>query len=226
MSVKKIGILGTGDVGNALANGYVRHGYDVMLSAREAGNAKVTEWVAKHNVPNARGGSFTDAAKFGDIVILAVNGNVWESAIQTAGPANFDGKIVIDATNPIKTEAGFGPILNPQGPDNSLGEKVQAALPKARVVKAYNFINNKYFIDPVAINGQKPTFFLAGSDADAKKAVTELVTATGWDDVMDCGDIRASRMLEPLALLWVKLALRSGTGFDTDCGWKFIRTNK
>jgi len=216
MSKPKIGVIGTGMVGIALATGYVQHGYDVVLGSREgATNDKVAGWLAKANSPHARGGTFAEAAAFGDIVVLAVGEEHFESAIKQAG--SLDGKIVIDATNPIEYHKTNGPVLkmNP----TSLGEKVQELVgPKAHVVKTYNYINNKFMLNPDA-QGLPLTGFVAGENADAKKVVIDLLKATGWSDIVDLGGISSARALEGLALVWIKMAAQNGFK-DIDFGFK------
>src|SRR5690242_1280522 len=104
----KVGILGSGDVGKALGTGFVKHGHDVKIGSREP--SKLDAWV-KENGAKASAGSFADAAKFGDIVILATLGNAVENVIGLAGKDAFDGKVVIDTTNPLKFEPGQMPQL-------------------------------------------------------------------------------------------------------------------
>lgn len=219
---KKIGVLGTGVVGQTLASGYVKHGFQVMLSGRGKPNANADEWLSKQNrAPNARTGTFAEAVQFADIVVLAVNGDVVEEALRQAG-APFANKLVIDTTNAIKFVPDFGPAPA-LGGDTSLGEKVQAIVGgSSHVVKAYNFINNKHMIDPQPIGGSKPTHFVAGESKEAKATVTELLHVTGWDDVVDCGGIISSRTLEPLALLWIKLAF--DRNWNPDHAFKLLQT--
>jgi predicted dinucleotide-binding enzyme len=200
----KIGILGTGDVGKALGRGFLATGHEVLLGAREAGNAKALAW-AQAQGPNARAGTFAEAADFGDIVVLATLGTAVVEATRLAGPERFKGKVVVDTTNPLDTSQGFPPTLAVSGSDSG-GEQVQRALPEARVVKAWNSVGNALMFRP-ELPGGPPTMFLCGNDADAKAQVSSILEAWGWGP-MDVGDIRSSRYLEALCLVWVLTAVR------------------
>jgi predicted dinucleotide-binding enzyme len=103
----KVGILGSGDVAKALAGGFLKHGYEVMLGSREP--SKMAAWTAQNR--SARIGSFADAARFGELVVLAVKGTVAADVLRTAGASNLANKIVIDATNPICDAAPVNGVL-------------------------------------------------------------------------------------------------------------------
>jgi predicted dinucleotide-binding enzyme len=198
----KIGVLGTGDVGRVLGSGYLAQGHDVKLGSRDARNDKVTEWVAKAG-KGASGGTFAEAAKFGDVVILATLWSGTENALKLAGPDSFNGKVVIDATNPLN----FGPagVTLALGHTDSGGEQVQRWLPKARVVKAFNTVGNVHMVKP-SFPGGPPDMFICGNDADAKKTVTDLCGELGWPTI-DVGGIEGARLLEPMCILWVSYAM-------------------
>lgn len=200
----KIGILGSGDVGKALGKGFVKHGHETKIGSREP--SKLDAWV-KENGAKASAGSFADAAKFGDVVVLATLGNAVENVIGLAGKDSFDGKVVIDATNPLKMEPNKMPELSIAGND-SLGEQVQRWLPKAKVVKAFNTVGNAYMVDP-KFEGGPPDMFIGGDDDGAKKKVSEILKDFGWG-VVDLGGISASRYLEPMCIVWVHHGIRSG----------------
>lgn len=196
-----IGILGSGDVGKSLGAGFVERGDEVMLGTRDP--AKLKDWQAAH--PSAKVGSFAETAQFGDLVVLSTNAAGAIHAIELAGKNAFDGKIVIDTTNPVEFDAK-GPHLTVAGND-SMGERVQAALSGARVVKAFNTVGAALMVKPSFKYGP-PSMFIAGNDDAAKGAVSEIVRDFGWD-VVDLGGIEASRMLEAMCLAWIVYAVRN-----------------
>jgi 8-hydroxy-5-deazaflavin:NADPH oxidoreductase len=203
----KIAILGTSDVGQRLGSGFLSFGHEVKMGSRDPKNAKLTQWVAA-NGKNASGGSFADAAKFGEVIVLATLWAGTENAIRLAGPDNFKGKVVIDATNPLVFADGKPPQLA-LGWNDSGGEQVQRWLPGARVVKAFNMVGNAHFVHP-DFPGGPPDMFIAGNDDSAKKTVAGFLEQFGWP-VIDIGGIEGARLLEPLCILWVSYALRTGT---------------
>ncbi|HEX5273757.1 MAG TPA: NAD(P)-binding domain-containing protein [Candidatus Rubrimentiphilum sp.] len=203
----KIGILGSGDVGKALARGFASRNHEVMMSSREP--EKLAEFVVDQN-GRVRSGTFKEAATFGELIVIATLFSGTKHAIDLAGPANFAGKPVIDCTNPLKFEEGKLPALS-IGFDNSAGEEVQRWLPDAKVVKAFNSIGNQFMVDP-KLPGGPPTMFIAGNDDSAKKTVTGLIESLGWQGaVSDLGGIDESRYLEPMCIVWVHYGIRTGS---------------
>lgn len=196
----KIGILGSGDVARSLAVGFLERGDDVTLGTRDP--EKLAQWRSEHSTASV--GSFADAASFGDIVVLALLGSAVVSTVQQAGVNAFDDKVVIDATNPLRFDEG-GPQLF-VGFDDSLGEQIQRALPKARVVKAFNTIGASEMVHP-SFEGGPPSMFVAGEDAGAKETVNGILRDFGWD-VVDLGGIEASRYLEPMCMAWLVFGMR------------------
>jgi predicted dinucleotide-binding enzyme len=201
----KIGILGTGDVGRALAKGCLAIGHEVKLGAREATNEKAAAWV-KESGPRASAGTFADAAAFGELVILATLGGANKSAIEQARPENLNVKVLIDATNPLDFSRGFPPTLALSGNDSG-GEQVQRLAPGALVVKAFNIVGNAQMFKPM-FEGGPPDMFIAGNDAGAKQKVTALLTDFGWNTV-DLGGIECARHLEAMCLVWVLYGART-----------------
>lgn len=199
----KAGVLGSGDVAKALARGFLELGHSVRLGAREADNPKTTAW-AKEAGAQASAGTFSQAAQFGDVVVLATLGVATENAIRVAGPENFEGKLVLDATNPLE---GTPPRLVGQ-PGSSAGENHQRLLPRARVVKAFNTVGNALFFRP-KLPGGPPSMFICGDDDQAKQQAAALCTDFGWDPV-DVGTIAASHYLEAMCLVWVLSAMKAG----------------
>jgi hypothetical protein len=202
----KVGVLGSGDVGKAIARGFLALGHDVMLGAREANNEKVQAFVKEMNV-RISGGTFADAAKFGDVVVLATLGTANESALSAAGAENLNGKVLIDTTNPLDFSGGMPPKLI-GGPNNSGGERVQRHVPGARVVKAFNSVGNAHMFRP-SFAGGPPTMFICGNDDPAKKQVEGILRDFGWE-AADIGGIEGSGHLEALCLVWVLYAVKNG----------------
>src|SRR5262245_38621311 len=202
----KVGILGTGDVGKALGRGFIALGHEVKMGAREASNPKATAWV-KEAGAKASAGTFTDAAKFGEIVVLATLGTATEEVLRSVGPDPFKGKPVLDATNPLDFSQGMPPKLIGNVGDSG-GERHQKLLPGAHVVKVFNTVGNAHMFKP-DFPGGPPDMFIAGNDAHAKETVTKLLADFGWNTV-DSGDIRASRQLEAMCILWTETGMRSG----------------
>jgi predicted dinucleotide-binding enzyme len=201
----KVGILGTGDVGRALGNGFVALGHDVMMGSRTAGGDKAKAWVSEAG-DKASEGTFEDATKFGDVVVLATLGTATEAVVAQAGADNFNGKLVLDATNPLDFSTG-APQLAIAGHD-SLGEHVQKALPGAQVVKCFNTVGNALMFKP-DLPGGPPTMFIAGNDDGAKAKTAELLKDFGWETA-DIGGIDGSRYLEAMCLAWVQYGIKTG----------------
>lgn len=207
MGKLKIGVLGTGDVGRVLAGGFVALGHEVMMGSRDAANPKAVEW-AQNAGSGASVGTFAEASRFADVVILATSWQGTQSALQMAGPENFVGKVVIDATNPLDFSQG-GPRLA-IGHTDSAGESVQRWLPGARVVKCFNIVGNPHMVNP-SFPGGKPDMFICGEDDTAKAVVSELCAGLGWSTV-DIGGIEGARYLEPMAMVWISTFMKQGSG--------------
>lgn len=212
----RVGVLGSGEVGRCLAAGFSGRGHEVMIGSRDPAKAELREWLAGDG-SGIEVGTFAETAAHGELLVLAVLGNAAEEAIADAGPDNFKGKIVIDAMNPLDFSGGFPPKLSIAGED-SLGERVQRALPDARVVKAFNTIGNPYFVDPSFSEGQ-PTMLIAGDDQSAKDTVRDVLTDFGWSDMVDIGGIEGSRELEAICVVWVKIGGARGAW---DHGFKLL----
>jgi hypothetical protein len=195
----KIGILGSGSVGKVLGSGFLKHGHQAMLGTRDPDKPEVQQWVRDN--PTGSAGTFEQAARFAEFVVLATLGRAAEEAIGLAGPTNFTGKTVMDTTNPIADTAPVGGILAfTTGPNESLGERIQAVLPQAHIVKAFNSVGAPNMVNPSYRQGP-PTMFLCGDSAQAKQQVCGIIREFGWEP-FDCGPIHAARALEPLCILW------------------------
>ena len=198
----RIGILGTGVVGQTLGTRLVQLGHDVKLGSRSATNEKAAEWVASAG-EHATQGTFADAAVFGEIVFNCTGGMVSLDALNQAGRDNLKGKVLVDVSNPLDFSRGFPPTLSVCNTD-SMGEQIQRAFPEARVVKALNTMTAAVMVKPSALPGDHEVF-LCGNDADAKTRVTELLRSFGWRSVLDLGDITGSRGMEMILPIWLRL---------------------
>ena len=202
-----VGVLGTGDVGKALGRGFIALGHSVKLGGREAGNPNARAWAESHGA-KASAGTFADAARFGEWVVLATLGTAVDDVLRAAGKDALRGKIVIDTTNPLDFSQGFPPRLF-VGQTDSLGERVQRALPDCKVVKAFNIVGNAHMFRP-QFPGGPPDMLIGGNDDEAKQKVTALLKDFGWS-VIDLGGIESSRVLEPICLAWVLCGARANT---------------
>jgi predicted dinucleotide-binding enzyme len=209
----KTGILGSGDVGRRLGDGFIELGHMVKIGTRDPSKGEVVQWVSNHGGEEgkASAGTFTDAASFGEMIVIATSWDGTSNAIKMADPTNFAGKIVIDVTNPLDFSKGMPPKLA-VGYSDSAGETVQRLIPEAKVVKAFNIVGNPHFVHPDFPNGGPPTMFICGNDEEAKKVVKDnILTKFGWETI-DIGGIDGARLLEPLAFLWITYYFRTGTG--------------
>lgn len=196
MTKKKIGVLGSGQVAQVLASGFIKHGYDVMIGTRDAG--KLSAWQSKNT--SAKVGSFEDTAAFGDIVVLAVKGTVAEK-LASALKSQLAGKTVIDTTNPIAEAPPVNGVLKFFTTyDESLMERLQKVAPEANFIKSFSCVGNSLMVDPNMKEG-KPTMFICGNDKNACAEVTGILTEFNWDTA-DMGTAEAARAIEPLCMLW------------------------
>ena len=199
----KVGILGTGEVGKALARGFVSRGHEVMIGSRSEEKAQ-----AVGAEVDAAGGTFADAASFAEVAVLALLWSGTEAALEAAGPDNLAGKVVIDATNPLVFHEDGPPDLA-LGHTDSGGEQVQRWLPDSRVVKAFNIVGNTLFFRP-ELPGGPPTMFICGDDDEARRTVAQIIEDFGWPEIVDVGGIEGARLLEPVCILWVVYGVQSG----------------
>lgn len=207
-----IGILGSGDVGRRLGDGLIALGHKVKIGTREPGKLDLQQWINNHGQEKAAAGTFAEAASFGDeLIFLATLWDGAPNAIKMANVKNFTGKIVIDVTNPLDFSKGVPPKLA-VGHTDSAGETVQRLLPESKIVKALNTVGNIQMINP-DFQGGPPTMFVCGNDKDAKKTVADsILTPFGWETI-DIGRIEGSRLLEPLAMLWIIYYFKTNHAF-------------
>lgn len=193
----KVGVLGSGIVAQALAAGFLKHGHSVTLGTRD--ETKLAEWLHAH--PKARAGTFSGAALFGELVVLAVKGLAAIDVLRAAGIANLAGKTIIDATNPIADIPPTHGVLHFFTTyESSLMEQLQHEFPAAHFVKAFSSVGNAQFVNPQFKAG-RPTMFICGNDDSAKRAVTKILDQFGWE-AADMGNAEAARAIEPLCILW------------------------
>ncbi len=207
----RIGVLGTGNVGQTLGTKLVQLGYEVTMGSREAGNDKAVVW-ARENGDNADEGDFAEAASFGELVVNATAGAASLAALDQARADRLKGKVLLDVANPLDFSRGMPPTLAVSNTD-SLGEQIQRAFPETKVVKALNTMNADVMVDPGLVPGSH-TVFVCGDDGDAKAEVSALLQSFGWpaEDILDLGDISAARGVEMYLPLWLRLYGATGTG--------------
>ena len=192
--MKKIGIVGSGPVGLALAKGFVKHGYNVMLGTRDK-----SKYEQLHKDTGAATGSFEETASFGEIVVIAVKGTVAETVVSSLAK-ELTGKTVVDTSNPIKEAPPVNGVLQFfTSPDESLFERLQKKVPGADFVKAFNSVGNALMIDPDF--DSRPSMFICGNNSTAKKDVSAIINGVGWD-AEDMGKAESARAIEPLCMLW------------------------
>jgi predicted dinucleotide-binding enzyme len=195
----KIGIIGSGAVGQSLAIGFLNENHEVMLSSRSASKPELAQWQEAN--PSGKTGSFSDAAEFGDLLVLATGGEVAKKALEMAGKDNLRDKVIIDVTNPIdKLPPENGVLRFFTEINNSLMEQLQQFVPEAKFVKAFNSVGNTLMYKP-DLAKDVPTMFICGNDDAAKKTVKDILTSFGWE-TEDMGKVEAARAIEPLCILW------------------------
>jgi predicted dinucleotide-binding enzyme len=210
----RIGIFGTGMVGQALASRLADLGHEIMIGTRDVsaalartkpdnyGNPGFGPWHAQH--PRIKVGTLPETSAHGEILVNATAGGASLEVLRQAGADALSGRVLIDVANPLDFSKGMPPTLSVCNAD-SLGEQIQRSFPALRVVKALNTTNASVMANPTAVGGGDHTLFICGNDAEAKAKVTVLVRSFGWRDVVDVGDITAARGTEMLLPLWIRL---------------------
>lgn len=210
--MKKIGILGTGVVGQTIGSKLIELGYSVKMGSRTANNEKAASWVGKSGA-NSSAGTFEDAAKFGDIIFLCTKGDVTIDIVKLAKTENFKGKTVIDISNPLDFSKGMPPSLIPHlSNTNSLGEEVQKTIPEAHVVKTLNIVNCEVMVNAKKSGGD-PTMFVSGNNSESKAEVKSILNQFGWNDIIDLGDITTARGTEMLLPIWLRIWVATQNGY-------------
>lgn len=201
-----VGVLGTGTVGLTLAGRLADLGHDVRVGSRTVGA----------EAPGGCTVTFADAAAHGELVINATSGLASVAALELAGAAGLGNKVLIDVANPLDFSGGFPPKVLASSED-SLAERIQAAFPDMRVVKALNTMNASLMVDPRSLDSASASTahstFLAGNDAAAKATVRSLLVEFGWADgeILDLGGLAAARGLEMYLPLWLSVMGSLGT---------------
>ena len=201
----RIGILGTGMVGNTLGSKLVERGQEVMMGSRTRDNEKAVAWTRSAGA-GASQGTFADAAQFGDVVFNCTSGTKSIEALRQANADQLGDRILIDVSNPLVFAAGSPPTLSVCNTD-SLGEEIQRTFPNLRVVKALNTVNASVMVNPSLVPGDHD-LFISGNDADAKARVARGLTDWfGWppESIIDLGDITAARGMEMWLTLWIRM---------------------
>jgi predicted dinucleotide-binding enzyme len=211
----RVGVLGTGMVGQAIAGKLAELGHEVVVGTRDPaatlarqepdfyGNPPIGTWLEQH--PKVRLAGLADAAAHGELVVNATAGAAALEALRLAGEANLDGKVLVDVANPLDFSQGMPPSLSVANTD-SLAEQLQRAFPAARVVKTLNTVNAQLMVNPRLVADGDHSVFVCGDDPEAKALVTGLLTeGFGWRDVIDLGDITTARGAEMLMPIWLRL---------------------
>ena len=194
--MRRVGVLGSGEVGQTLAGGFRKHGYDVRIGSRDPG--KLAEFSRTAGVS---AGTFREVAAWGELLALAVHGAAATRVIELAGPENFAGKTVIDTTNPLSDAPPVDGVLQLfTGPNSSLMEELQRACPEANFVKSFSSVGSARMVNP-QFGGGPPTMFICGNNDRAKAEVRGVLDQFGWETA-DMGSVVAARAIEPLAALW------------------------
>jgi predicted dinucleotide-binding enzyme len=204
----RVAVLGTGDVGSNLATKMVELGHQVRMGSRT--QEKARSWAAS-NGRNASGGTFAEAAAFGEVVFNCTLGAASLQALKSAGTENLKGKVIIDVSNPLDFSKGMPPTLTVSNTD-SVGEQIQREFPSAKVVKALNMVGHDLHVNPGLVRGEHDLFICGNDDAAKGKATEILRDWFGWKSVIDLGGISASRGMEMYLPLWVTIAMRDNFG--------------
>ena len=199
MNSSTIAILGNGVVGITLAKGFVARGDQVVFATRDLQGEKTQAALAA--VPGSTAASATDAARRADLAVVALPWGAVKAALTPALADALAGKTVIDAVNPVDFSTGQPQLA--LGFTDSAGETLQRQLPQSKVVKAFNIITAAHMVQPTFADGE-PDMFIAGNDAAAKAQVADILRGFGWRSAIDLGGIEQSRLLEPLAMIWIR----------------------
>jgi predicted dinucleotide-binding enzyme len=214
----KIGIVGSGFVGQILGGKLVSLGHDVVMGTRTPGDldsekgraGSLAEWL-RSSGKGARVGTLAEAASHGELVINATPGEASVDALNLAGAGNLSGKVIVDVSNELDYSGGMPPrSLATDSEDGSVGMRIQQAFPDSMVVKTLNTVNALVMVDPGQLAGGDHSIFVCGDDAGAKAKATRLLQSFGWRDVVDLGGIEAARGPEMYMALWLRFLLMTG----------------
>jgi 8-hydroxy-5-deazaflavin:NADPH oxidoreductase len=208
-----IGVLGTGMVGQIVGGALAAKGHAVMIGTRDVQKAIANTEKSAMGMPgfgtwhkdnqHIKVGTFAETAKFGELLVNATSGLASLDALRAAGADNLGSKVLIELANELEFSKGMPP-KSLANDTRSLGEDIQAAFPNLKVVKTLNTMSAYVMVNPAIVKGGDSTVFINGNDANAKARVTEILESLGWQDIMDLGDITASRSVEMLLPVWLK----------------------
>ena len=219
----RVCVLGTGIVGKSHSARLTELGHEVAMGTRDvsaslasskkdiAGGPPIKDWLEQN--PRVRLGTFPEAARHGEIVINAVNGQHALEALRLAGEMNLRGKVMLDITNPLDFSRGMPPSLTVSNTD-SLGEQIQRAFPDTKVVKTLNTVNALLQVEPRKLMDGDHNAFVSGNDGEAKNTVIRILKDYGWRDIIDLGDITTARGPEQVLPIWVRLLSLKGPMFN------------
>ncbi len=211
----KIGILGTGMVGQTIAEKVLQLGHEVMMGTRDKqatlaktgkdnfGRPPFSEWLKNNS--KVQFGTYSEAASFGEFIVNATSGMGSLDALKSAGEKNLSNKILLDISNPLDFSKGMPPSLTVCNTD-SLGEQIQRNFPKTKVIKSLNTLNASVMVNPSMLQ-ESTNIFLNGNDSNAKAEVKNLLITFGWNekDIIDMGDITTARGTEQILPIWIRL---------------------
>jgi len=200
----RIGVLGTGMVGQAIATKLVALGHEVRMGSRSADNENAAKWTGEAG-PDASHGTFADAAGFGELLFNCTAGLASLDVLRAAGAESLGAKVVVDVSNALDFSDGRPPRVG-LGNADSIGEQLQREFPDARVVKTLNTVNCEVMVDPSKVPGAHD-MFVCGNDESAKADVSALLESFGWpaSHILDLGDITSARAVEMYVALWLCL---------------------
>jgi len=221
----KVVILGTGNVGQTLAEKLISLNHEVIMGTRDvaatlerkgsgnSGDLSFGEWHSNNKKVQLM--TFQDVVREGELIINALHGAAVISVIQSCNLPDFDNKLVMDIANPLDFSRGFPPSLLPGFHNtNSLGEEIQKVLPNSKVVKTLNTMWCGIMVNPEMINNGVHQNYICGNDKAAKEKVTDLLVSFGWnkDYILDLGDITNARGTESTLLIWTRIYGIMGSG--------------
>lgn len=213
----KIGIIGSGGVAQTLGQRILEQGHPLWLGTRNPQDLSsekkfalpLGQWLEQGG-KGAQVVDFAEAARQGDLLINATEGNHALNALQLAEADQLDNKVLIDLSNELDFSQGMPPIPQANG-RSSLGEKIQAAYPNLKVVKVLNTLNANLMLNPQSLNQGDHTLLMSGNDSEAKALVSDFLKSFGWQDILDLGDITTARGTEMYLSLWLSLWQAIGT---------------
>ena len=196
----RIGVFGTGMVGQAIGSKLVHLGHEVMMGSRDEANPKAVVWAKEEGGQHALFGTYANAAEFGELIFNCTLGTASLDVLRSAGAQNLKGKILIDTANPLdySTPNWALTVCN----TDSLGEQIQREFPDVYVVKTLNTMNADVMVNPSRL-AETTDVFVSGNDVNAKaKVISILRDWFGWRSIIDLGDITTARGVEMYSVLW------------------------